>query len=123
MFPIIFKKGEKKKEDNFLLYIPKRKHEAFEVKKGTVKLIFHHDKLVEKFIRWLVKKPNISDVELDKVGSVVWTLIDGESSVYDIGQGLINEFGSSCEPVYDRLIMYLRYLNKKGWVSFERGKQ
>ncbi len=123
MFPIIFKKGEKKKEDNFLLYIPKLNHETFEVKKDVVKLIFHHNKPIEKFVRWLVKKPLISDVELDKVGSKVWTLIDGKSSVYDIGQGLLNEFGKSCEPVYDRLIMYLRYLNKKGWISFEKGNQ
>jgi hypothetical protein len=112
-----------KKEDNFLLYIPKRKHEEFKIEKDSVKLIFHHDKLIEKFIRWLVKKPNISDVELDKVGSKVWTLIDGESSVFDIGQGLLSEFGKSCEPVYDRLIMYLRYLSKKGWIYFERGTQ
>lgn len=116
-------KGEAKKDDNFLLYIPKKKHEDFEVKNNTVKLLFHHDKPVEKFVRWLVKKPGTSDVELDDVGSKVWLLIDGEKSVYDIGQGLLDEFGKSCEPVYDRLIMYLRYLNRKGWISFEKGKQ
>lgn len=120
---MIFKKGEKKKEDNFLLYIPKLRHETYEVKKDIVKLIIKHDKLVERFARWLVRKPSTSDVEFDRVGSKVWLLIDGEKSIYDIGQGLINEFGKSCEPVYDRLIMYLRYLNRKGWISFERGKQ
>jgi hypothetical protein len=120
---MIKNKGEKKTEDNFLLYIPKRKHETFEVKKEVVKLIIHHDKPVERAVRWLVKKPTVSDVELDKVGSKVWILIDGKSSIYDIGQGLVNEFGKSCEPVYDRLILFLRYLNKKGWISFERGNQ
>lgn len=117
------KDKKNKKEDNFLMYIPKKKHETFEVNKGIVKLIFYHDKFAEKLIRWLVKKPFVSDMELDKVGSKVWLLIDGKSSVYDIGQGLLKEFGSSCEPVYDRLIMYLRFLNKKGWISFERGQQ
>lgn len=116
-------KKNNKKEDNFLLYIPKKKHDSFEVANGKVKLIFHHDKPVEKFVRWLVKKPYISDIELDDMGSKVWTLIDGTKSVYDIGQGLINHFGKSCEPVYDRLIMYLRYLNKKGWISFVKGDQ
>jgi hypothetical protein len=116
-------KKKRKSEDNFLLYIPKRKHETFEVKKGSVKLIFYHDKAIEKFARWLLKKPYASDIELDKLGSSVWLLIDGEKSVYDIGQGLLNEFGKSCEPVYDRLVMYLGYLNKKGWISFERGNQ
>lgn len=117
------KDKKNKKEDNFLMYIPKKKHETFEVNKGIVKLIFYHDKFAEKVIRWLVKKPYVSDMELDKVGSKVWLLIDDKSSVYDIGQGLLKEFGDSCEPVYDRLIMYLRFLNKKGWISFERGQQ
>jgi len=117
------KTKKRKKEDNFMLYIPKKKHETFEVNKGIVKLIFYHDKLVEKFARWLTKKPYISDMEFDQLGSMVWILIDGEKTVYDIGQGLINEFGKSCEPVYDRLVMYLRYLNRKGWISFERGRQ
>lgn len=114
---------EKRKEDNFLVYIPRKKHETFEVKKGRVKLIFYHNKAAEKFVRWLFKKPTVSDLELDKLGSSVWLLIDGKSSVYDIGQSLLKEFGASCDPVYERLIMYLRYLNKKGWIAFERGNQ
>jgi hypothetical protein len=117
--------GNKKeqRDDNFLLYVPKKKHESFEVQRGKVKLIFYHNKFAEKLMRWLVKKPNVSDIELDKLGSSVWLLIDGKSSVYDIGQSLLKEFGASCDPVYDRLIMYLRYLNKKGWIAFERGNQ
>lgn len=114
---------KQKKEDNFLLYIPKKKHENWETRKGKVYLIFKHDKVPEKVLRWLVKKPYVSDVELDELGSAVWTLIDGERSVYDIGQELLKIFGEKCEPIYDRLIMYIRYLNKKGWISFDRGNQ
>lgn len=111
------------REDNFLLYIPNKKHEQWEIKKDKVLLIFKHDKAAEKFIRWLVKKPLISDVELDELGSKVWMLINGERSVYEIGQELKREFGDACEPIYDRLIMYLRYLNKKAWISYSRGNQ
>lgn len=111
------------KDDNFLLYVPKKKLETFEVKKGKVKLIFYHDKWIEKFARWLVKKPYVSDMELDALGSAVWLLIDGNNSVYDIGQKLLEQFGESCEPVYDRLVMFLRYLNKRGWITFDRGNQ
>jgi hypothetical protein len=79
--------------------------------------------VAERFLRWLVKKPAVSDIELDELGSRVWILIDGNRSVYDIGQELLKEFGEKCQPVYERLIMYLRYLNKKGWIAFERGNQ
>ena len=109
--------------DNFLLYVPDKKHKEYEIKKGKVLLIFHHDKPVEKFMRWLIKKPYTSDIELDTMGSRVWELINGQNTVYDIGQQLIIIYGKSCEPVYDRLILYIRYLIKKGWISFDRGHQ
>ncbi len=111
------------KEDNFMLYIPKKKLKTFEVNKGIVKLIFNHDKWIEKFARWLVKKSNVSDMELDKLGSRVWILIDGNNTVHDIGKIISTEFGESAEPLYDRLLMFLRYLNKKGWIVFDRGNQ
>lgn len=116
-------KNKQKKEDNFLLYIPQKKHIDWEEKKGKVYLIFHHDKMVEKFIRWLVKKPYVSDVELDDLGSSAWKFIDGKKSVYEIGQCMLMQYGKACEPVNERLIMFLRYLNKRGWTSFERGSQ
>lgn len=115
--------NKKNKDDNFLLYIPNKKHQFWEVRNGKVFLIFHHNKAAEKLVRWLVKKPNISDVELDEMGSKVWLYIDGKSSVYEIGKKLVEEFGEKIEPVYDRLIMFLRYINKKGWISFARGDQ
>lgn len=113
------KKKTKEKQDNFLLYIPNKKHTLYEVKNKRVFLIFHHDKAIEKLLRWLVKKPYISDVELDEIGSEIWFLINGENTIYDIGQKLFNKFGSRCEPIYDRLILYIRYLNKKGWICFK----
>ncbi len=114
---------ENHKEDNFLLYVPKKKHEAWEIRNGKVYLIFYHDKIVERFVRWLVKKPNVSDMELDEIGSKVWQYIDDKRTVYDIGQELLKNFGEKMNPVYDRLIMYLRFLNRKGWISFDRGNQ
>ena len=116
-------KKNEKREDNFLLYIPKKKHKDWEERKGKVFLIFHHDKAAEKFLRWLVKKPYVSDIELDDIGSNTWKLIDGERSVHEIAQGLLKIYGDKIEPVNERLIMYLRHLNKKGWISFDRGNQ
>lgn len=122
-----------KLEDNFLLYIPVKKHKDWEKKDGNVYLIFYHKKLVERFMRWLVKKPAVSDIKLDYIGTKVWESMNGKNTVYDIGQILLSipqlkdeyknlsEDNSSeyCHPIYNRLIMYLRYLNKKGWISFK----
>ena len=116
-------KKEDLKQDNFLLYVPKKKHNTWEIRKGKVYLIFYHTKLIEKFVRWLVKKSNISDIALDELGSTIWILIDGKATVYEIGKKLEEKFGDSCQPVYERLILYIRYLNRRGWISFERGLQ
>lgn len=112
-----------KHEDNFLLYIPQKKHITWENSKGKVKLLFYHDKAIEKFMRWLVKKPRTSDVLLDDIGSTTWNLIDGNNSVYDISKKLFELYGERCNPDNDTLIMFLRHLNRKGWISFERGNQ
>lgn len=111
------------KQDNFLLYVPQKKHRQWEERNGKVYLVFHHDRAAEKFLRWLVKKPYVSDVELDELGSTTWKLIDGENTVHIIAEKLVEKYGDKCQPVYDRLIMYMRYLNKKGWIAFERGEQ
>lgn len=117
------KKKESFKQDNFLLYVPKKKHETWEIREDKVYLIFYHNKAIEKFVRWLVRKPYVSDMGLDELGSTVWQLIDGKATVYDIGKKFEDKFGDSCKPVYERLIMYVRYLNKRGWITFDRGDQ
>ena len=117
------KKQEDFKQDNFLLYVPKKKHNTWEIRKEKVYLIFYHTKIIEKFVRWLVKKSNVSDIALDELGSTIWVLIDGKATVYEIGKKLEEKFGDSCQPVYERLILYIRYLNRRGWISFERGLQ
>lgn len=112
--------SKENKKDNFMLYIPKKKHMTYEKRGDKIYLIFHHDKPIEKFLRWLVKKPATSDLELDKLSSTVWELIDGKTTVYDIGQKIHEIFGKEAEPVYERLIMFLRYLNRRGWIAFDK---
>lgn len=110
----------KNNKDNFLLYIPNKTHQAWEEKNGSIYLIIHHDKLVERVASWLTKRPTVTDIKLDELGTFIWKEIDNQKTVYDIGQCLFKEFGAKCEPIYERLIMYLRYLNKKGWIRFRK---
>lgn len=111
-----------KAEDNFLLYVPHIRHETWEEKKGSVYLIFYHDHPIQKIANWLVKKPNKSDIKLDDLGSAVWKSIDGSRNVHEIGELIRESFGESCEPLYDRLILFLRYLNRRGWIYFENAE-
>lgn len=114
---------KKRKSDNVLLYIPKIKHRDWEIKNKEVYLVFYHKKLIERFIGVLFKKPLVTDIKLDEVGSFIWKHIDGKKTVLELGEKLKSHFGEKCEPIYNRLIMYLKYLNRMGWIAFERGNQ
>ena len=114
-----------KKEDNFMLYIPKKKSIKWEMDKsqGHVKFVFYHDKAIERFLRWLVKKPRVSDMTLDAIGTDTWLLIDGKNTVNEISKKLYEKYEERCNPKNNSLIMYLRHMNRRGWISFDKGNQ
>ncbi|MGV8983266.1 PqqD family protein [Clostridium sp.] len=114
------KKNKETSQENFLLYRPLRKIEKWELNDEKVKLFFQHDKPVEKFMRWLKKKPKVSDIELDEMGSFVWQLSDGTKTVYDIALAMVEKFHDTEQNSIDRLIMFVRYLSRIGWITFEK---
>ncbi|AAM23461.1 hypothetical protein M2349_002201 [Caldanaerobacter subterraneus subsp. tengcongensis MB4] len=108
-------------KDNFLLYVPKKSEKVNWEKRGDkVMFLFYHDKLIEKMVRLFVKKPRVTTLELDDIGTAVWELIDGEKNVYEIGQQLKERFGERVEPLYERLSLFMRYLNRRGWIYFSK---
>ena len=114
------KKNKERPEENFLLYRPLRKIEHWEVNDEKVKLIFEHNKLIERSMRSLKKKSKFSDIELDEMGSMVWQLCDGNKNVYDIALAMVKKFNDTEQNAIDRLIIFLRYLSRKGWITFEK---
>lgn len=108
-----------KEEKNFLLYIPEIKHSNYKVDENNiVTLYFEHNKFMERVARWLVKKSNISDMVFDEKSSLVWLLIDGEKSIYDIAMEMAKKTGDTEEVAIERLVMYMRYIARKGWIKF-----
>lgn len=110
--------GKMKSKENFILYIPKIVHKNYTVDNGRVTLIFEHNKIAERFARWLVKKSNISDIEFDENCSAAWLLIDGKRNLYEIAAEMSGKTGDSIDISTERLVMYIRYLYKKGWIRF-----
>ncbi|MDF2841244.1 MAG: SynChlorMet cassette protein ScmD [Clostridia bacterium] len=109
----------KQNEDNFMLYIPVKSHSNYIQKDNVVYLAFRHVSLIERFAAWLTRKPTIRDIRLDSLCIRVWQLIDGNNSVYRIGQILSKENAEHCKHIDSRLKAYLKYLNKRGWIKFK----
>ncbi|MEG1254286.1 PqqD family protein [Clostridium sp.] len=117
------KKNNNNDEKNFLLYVPEIKHKDYKVdEKNIVTMYFQHNKVSEKFARWLVKKSNISATTLDEKCSAVWLLIDGKRNIYEIALEMADEFDDTKEIAIERLVTYMRYVSKKGWIKFTEVK-
>ena len=106
-------------ETNFLFYVPEIIHEDYKVNdKNIVTLYFHHNKLIERFARWLVNKSNISDIEFDKNCSAAWLLIDGKRNIYEIALEMAEICGDTKEVAIERLVPFIKYILKRNWIKF-----
>lgn len=80
---------------------------------GIVTLCQPQDHRIQNLLRRLkFKIPEYTKLTLDEYGSFVIKQIDGIATVETIGIRLTEKFGSSVEPLYERLIPYLEYLDK-----------
>ncbi len=109
-----------KKEENYLEKIPVRGD--FEWKTdddGVVTLEIVNKGVFNTIAQKLLKKPRVSYIHLDKMGSFIWPIIDGEKSILDISEAVDKEFGEEAKPLYERLAKYFQILASYGFVTFK----
>ena len=99
--------------ENFLDYIPEynKKLQFLIDKKGQVTIYIENKGLFNRIAQRLFNKPKVSRIHLDKMGNFIWPLIDGKNSIYDISLKVTDKFGDSAEPLYSRLVIYIRQLH------------
>ena len=86
---------------------------------GIVTLSFENKGFFNRLAQTFFKKPKISYVHLDEMGSFVWPLIDGEKTILEIGEFVKEHFGEKAEPIYERLAQHFRILNSYGFVEWK----
>ncbi|EJP6471270.1 PqqD family peptide modification chaperone [Clostridium sp. FAM 1755] len=104
---------------NFLKQIPYRVNYNWVEKEGQVILTFKVNDPVKKFLGWLVKREPKCDVKFDKMSSEAWILMDGENSILDIAKIMSDKHGDKLEDSIYRLVTYIRYVSKRGWITFK----
>lgn len=81
---------------------------------GIITLSDPQDHKIQQFFRRLrFRIPRERRLTLDEYGSFVVRQIDGSASVPEIGRKMKEEFGHSAEPLFERLVPYLRALEQK----------
>ena len=109
-----------KKQENYLEKIPQKGDFKWtKDDEGIVTLEIENKGIFNRICQKLFKKPKISYVHLDKMGSFVWPIIDGEKSILDISEDVKKEFGDEANPLYERLSKYFQILASYGFVKFK----
>lgn len=85
---------------------------------GTATLEIENNGFFNKIAQKLFGKPPITYVHLDKTGSFVWPLIDGEKDIIAIGELVKEEFGDEAEPLYERLAKFFQILESYNFITY-----
>lgn len=112
---------KKNKLENFLDKIPLRKPDLKWScdDNGIATLEVENKGIANRIAQKLIKKPKISYIHLDNIGSFIWNTINGERDLTEIGILLENQFGEKANPLYERLAQYFRILENYGFIIWK----
>lgn len=85
---------------------------------GKVTLEIENKGVWNRLFQKILKKPRISYIHLDEIGSFVWPLSDGEKTISEIGEAVEKQFGDKASPLYERLAEYFRILESYRFIYF-----
>lgn len=87
---------------------------------GAVTLEIDNTGFVNRLAQKLLKKPKVTYIHLDENGSFVWPLIDGQTSIFELGKAVDAHFGEAAHPLYERLARYFQILEGYGFVTMKK---
>ena len=112
-------RNKKKTSENYLERTPVRCDLNWSKDdKGIVTLEIENKGIFNAVCQKLFKKPKISYIHLDEIGSFVWPLIDGNKTVLDLGKDVEEKFGESANPLYERLAKYFQILDSYDFIEW-----
>ena len=113
-----------KNNENYLDYVFERKKGlSFSVDdSGEVVVTMKNTGFSNRIAQRFFKKPKVSRITLEGMGSFIFLSLDGKKTVYDVGREVSERFGKEAEPLYERLCVYMKRLQEAGFVSRVFGK-
>ena len=114
-------KKKKTASENYLEKIPLRSSllRWTQGNDGNITLEIENTGFFNRMAQKLFKRPKVSYIHHDKLGSFVRPLIDGEKDILSIGESVKEKFGQDAEPLYERLAKYFQILESYNFISFK----
>ena len=115
-------KKNKKESENYLERCPQRNPDFTwsEDENNVVTIHIENKGFFNSAAQKLLKKPKVSHVHLDEMGSFVWPLIDGKKTICEIGEAVEVHFGEKAHPLYERLAQYFRILESYKFITWNK---
>jgi hypothetical protein len=106
---------------NYLDFVPavNENYKTETKEDGYVTIFVENKGFFNRIAQKLFRRPKVSQVHLEEMGSFIWQHIDGCRSIYEIGQAVHEYFGEKAEPLYPRLIQYFQSLQAYDFIRYE----
>lgn len=86
---------------------------------GIVTLEIKNTGWANRIAQKLFGRPKVSYIHLDKTGSFVWPLLDGEKTITELGRLVDERFGEEAHPLYERLARYFQILDSYHFIEWK----
>ncbi len=116
---------KKKQQKNYLDLIPERAGEiSWELDENKIVVLsVENTGVFNRIAQKLFHRPRYTKVHLDKFGSFLWPLIDGEKSVLELANLQKEAFGEEAEPLYPRIVKYFQIVESYRFIHFKTPEQ
>lgn len=117
----MFHSGKAGRDHNYLECIPMRAEQLYwsADERGLVTLHVENKGFFHYVTQKVFRRPRVSLVKLDELGSFVWQLADGRESMLDLGEAVRERFGSGAEPLYERMAKYFQILDRCAFIEWK----
>lgn len=108
--------------ENYLERCPVRKEGIVWRKEenGLVVLEIQNVGWINWIVQKLFRKPMVSYVHLEEIGSFIWQQLDGETDILAISAAVRGKFGEEVEPLYERLTQYFQMLERCNFIEWKK---
>lgn len=112
---------KKKQQVNYLDLIPERAAELTwsADEEGMIILEVENTGVFNRIAQKLFKRPKYTKVHMEKYGSFLWPLIDGERTVMELADLQKAQFGEEVEPLYPRVAKYIQIMESYDFISLK----
>ena len=106
---------------NYLEKVPVRKPDIKWTtdENGIITLEVENKGWANKFAQVFFKRPRVSFIHMDELGSFLWPKLDGEKNIIDLGKDVKEKFGDAAEPLYERLARFFQILDQCHFINFK----